>query len=141
MERSVVLIKPDGIKKKVIGDIISRFEKAGLELVGLKLVRLSDALLDIWYAHHKDKPFFPKLKLFMMQTPVVAMVWEGPKAVKIIREICGPTDSQKAPKGTIRGDFGKDIQENIVHASDSPQTAEKEVRLMFHRSELHSTTK
>lgn len=141
MERSVVLIKPDGIKKKVIGDIISRFEKVGLELVGLKLVRLSDALLDIWYAHHKDKPFFPKLKLFMMQTPVVAMVWEGPKAVKIIREICGPTDSQKAPKGTIRGDFGQDIQENIVHASDSPQTAEKEIRLMFHRSELHSTTK
>ncbi len=138
MERSVVLIKPDGIKKKVIGDVINRMEKAGLQLVGLKMVRLSDALLDIWYAHHKEKPFFPKLKLFMMQTPVVAMVWEGENAVSVIRRLCGPTDSQKAPKGTIRGDYGKDVQENIVHASDSQETAEKEIRLMFHRSELHT---
>lgn len=140
MERSVVLIKPDGMKKKVIGDVINRFERAGLQTVGLKMVKLSDALLDVWYAHHKEKPFFPRIKTYMMSTPVVAMVWEGENAVKIIRDLCGPTDSSKAPKGTIRGDLGKDIEQNVVHASDSKETAEKEIHLMFHRSELHSFT-
>lgn len=138
MERSVVLIKPDGMKKKVVGEVINRMEKANLNLVGLKLIRLSDALLDVWYAHHKEKPFFPKLKSFMMQTPVVAMLWEGENAVKIIRDLCGPTDSTKAPKGTIRGDFGESVQANIVHASDSPETAEKEASLIFQPEEIHS---
>lgn len=137
MERSVVLIKPDGMKKKVIGDIINRFERAGLQIVGLKMVKLSDALLDVWYAHHKDKPFFPRIKTYMMSTPVVAMVWEGENTVQIIRDLCGPTDSSKAPKGTIRGDLGKDIEQNVVHASDSKETAEKEISLMFQPSELH----
>lgn len=140
MERSVVLIKPDGMKKKVVGEVISRFEKAGLSLVGLKMLVLTNALLDIWYAHHKDKPFFPQLKAFMKQTPVIAMLWEGENVVAKIRELCGPTDSTKALKGTIRGDFGESIQENIVHASDSVETAEKEVGLMFLPDEIHSST-
>lgn len=134
----MVLIKPDGMKKKVVGEVINRIERAGLNLVGLKLIKLSDALLDVWYAHHKEKPFFPKLKAFMMQTPVVAMLWEGENAIKIIRELAGPTDSKKANKGTIRGDFGDSVQENIVHASDSPETAAKEAALMFHHDEIHS---
>lgn len=138
MERSIVLIKPDGIKKKLVGEVISRFGKAGLSLIGLKMLVLTDAFLDVWYAHHKDKPFFSQLKAFMMQTPVVAMLWEGENAVSKIRDLCGPTDSTKAPKGTIRGDYGNSIQENIVHASDSPETAEKEVKLMFQPSEIHS---
>lgn len=138
MEKSVVLVKPDGMRKKVVGEIINRMEKAGLTVIGLKMIRLSDALLDTWYAHHKDKPFFPRIKSYMMSTPVVAMIWQGENAIKIIRDLCGPTDSKKAAKGTIRGDFGKDIQENVIHASDSPQTAEKEVSLMFQPEEIHS---
>lgn len=138
MERSVVLIKPDGVRKKVVGEVISRFEKAGLTLVALKLFQLTDALLDTWYAHHKDKPFFPQLKIFMMQTPVVAMLWQGENAVSVIRELCGPTDSTKAAKGTIRGDFGDSIQENIVHASDSVETAEREANLLFQPTEIYS---
>lgn len=137
MEQSLVLIKPDGFKKKIVGEVINRIEKAGLNLVGLKMVRLSDAILDNWYAHHKDKPFFPQLKTFMMQTPVVAMLWQGNDVVKIIRDLCGPTDSVKAAKGTIRGDYGEDIQENIVHASDSVQTAYKEIKLLFLPEEIH----
>ncbi len=137
MEQSLVLIKPDGMKKKIIGDVINRFERAGLQVVGLKMVRLSDVLLDVWYAHHKNKPFFPKLKTFMMQTPVVAMLWQGNDAVKTIRDLCGPTNSVQAPKGTIRGDFGQDIQENIIHASDSVQTAVKEIKLLFLPEEIH----
>lgn len=137
MEQSVVLIKPDGMQKKIVGEVISRMEKKGLKIIGLKLIMLSDALLDVWYSHHKEKPFFPQLKSFMMQTPVVAMLWEGEKAVSIIRDLCGPTDSTKAPKGTIRGDFGETIQQNIVHASDSVLTAEKEAKLMFQPEEIH----
>ncbi len=137
MEKSVVLIKPDGMRKRVIGEVISRMEKAGLRVIGLKMLRLSDALLDIWYAHHKDKPFFSGTKSYMMSTPIVAMVWEGKNAIKIIRDLAGPTDSRKAPRGTIRGDLGKDIQENVIHASDSKETAEKEVSLMFQPEEIH----
>lgn len=137
MERSVVLIKPDGMKKKVIGEVINRMEKAGLKVVGLKMIKLSDALLDIWYAHHKQKPYFAGIKSYMMSTPVVAMVWEGDNAIKIIRDLAGPTDSTKAAKGTIRGDLGKDVQENVIHASDSKETAEKELSLMFQPEEIH----
>ena len=137
MERSIVLIKPDGMKKKVIGDVINRMEKAGLRVVGLKMLKLSDALLDVWYVHHKEKPYFKGIKSYMMSTPVVAMVWEGDNAIKIIRDLAGPTDSTKAVKGTIRGDLGKDIQENVIHASDSKESAEKELSLMFRPEELH----
>lgn len=139
MEKSIVLIKPDGMKKKVIGDVVNRMEKAGLRVIGLKMLRLSDALLDIWYAHHKEKPYFKGIKSYMMSTPVVAMVWEGENAIKIIRDLAGPTDSTKAPKGTIRGDLGKDIQENVIHASDSKESAEKELSLMFQPDEIHET--
>lgn len=137
MERSVVLIKPDGMKKRVIGEVTNRMEKAGLRVIGLKMLKLSDALLDVWYAHHKEKPYFAGIKAYMMSTPVVAFVWEGENAIKKIRDLAGPTDSTKAPKGTIRGDLGKDIQENVIHASDSKESADKEVSLMFQPEEIH----
>src|SRR3989344_1471473 len=131
MERNVVLIKPDAVKKGVIGKIITRLENEKFTLIAAKFLRMPEDLLDDWYAHHKDKPFFPELKGFMTSTPVMAMLWEGKNVVDRVREICGPTDSRKAAKGTIRGDFGHDIQSNAIHASEDIHVASKEVDLMF----------
>src|SRR3989344_7694876 len=105
MERSVVLIKPDGVQRGLIGEIIHRFERKGLQLVALKMISLSDVLLDEWYVHHKDKPFFSALKSYMKSYPVVAMLWEGPDAALTIRKMIGITKSREAEPGTIRGDF------------------------------------
>lgn len=137
MERTVILIKPDAVKKGVIGEIITRFEKEGFLLVAAKFLRLPDDLLDDWYGHHKEKPFFPELKSFMTSTPVMAMLWEGEKVVAKVRELCGPTDSTKAEKGSIRGDFGHDIQQNAIHASEDAYAASKEMDLMFLPHEIH----
>lgn len=131
MERTVVLIKPDAVKKGVIGEIITRLEKENFTLVAAKFLRIPDDLLDDWYAHHKDKPFFPELKAFMTSTPIMAMLWEGNEAVARVRRLCGPTDSRKAQKGTIRGDFGEDIQRNAIHASEDEHGANKEMDLIF----------
>lgn len=131
MEKTVILIKPDAVKKGVIGQIISRIEKAGFILVAAKFLRLPDDVVDLWYAHHKDKAFFPELKSFMTSTPVMAMLWEGENTVARVRDLCGPTDSKKAGKGTIRGDFGIDIQMNAIHASEDPDTAKREMDLIF----------
>ena len=131
MERTIVLIKPDAVKKGVIGEIITRLERTGFTLVAAKFLKIPDDLLDDWYAHHKDKPFFPELKSFMTSTPIMAMLWEGEKAVSRVRELCGPTDSKKAAKGTIRGDFGEDIQMNAIHASEDEHAANKEMDLIF----------
>lgn len=136
MEKTVVLIKPDGMKKKLVGTIIDRFEKAGMEIAGLKLIRLTQEVLDLWYSHHKDKPFFKELSGFMQETPVVVVVLACENCVNRVRELIGPTDSQKAAKGTIRGDFGESVQKNIVHASDSPQRAEFEISLLFKPEEI-----
>ncbi|OGG15850.1 nucleoside-diphosphate kinase [Candidatus Gottesmanbacteria bacterium RIFCSPHIGHO2_02_FULL_39_14] len=131
MERTVVLIKPDAVKKGVIGKIITRFEEEGFTLIAAKFLRLPDDLLDDWYAHHKDKSFFPELKSFMTSTPVMAMIWEGKNVIERFRVLCGPTDSRKAPKGTIRGDYGRDVQANAIHASEDEHAANKEMDLMF----------
>ncbi len=131
IEKTVVLIKPDGMQKHVVGAIIDRFERAGLEIKNLKLVQLTQEILDVWYAHHKDKPFFPELSAQMMSTPVVAMVLEGEGAVEKVFAICGPTDPAEAPAGTIRKDYGVDKPHNVVHRSDSVEAAEKEIGLLF----------
>ncbi len=136
MEKTVVLIKPDGMKKKIVGQIIDRFEREGLELVGLKMVHLTQELLDTWYSHHRDKPFFSELSAFMMETPVVAIILQGKQAVDKVREIIGPTDSSKASKGTVRGDFGEGVQRNVVHASDSVGRAQFEIGLLFKKEEI-----
>ena len=138
MEKTVVLIKPDGMEKKIVGQIIDYFERAGLELIGLKLVNLTQEVLDTWYAHHKDKPFFKDLSMFMKSSPVVAMVFMGENAVDRVRKIVGPTDSHKAPKGTVRGNHGDNIQKNVVHASDAAERAKFEISLLFKPEELFS---
>ncbi len=136
-ERTVVLIKPDGIKKHIIGKIIDRFETAGLTVAALKMVRLTQGILDIWYAHHKDKPFFPSLSAQMMSTPVVAFILEGEGSIQKVFDICGPTDPAQAPPGTIRKDFGVDKPHNVVHRSDSAEAAQKEIGLLFTKEELY----
>jgi nucleoside-diphosphate kinase len=136
-ERTVVLIKPDGVAKRIIGKIIDRFETAGLRVVALKMVRLTQAILDVWYAHHKDKPFFPSLSQQMMSTPVVAFVLEGDGAIQKAFDICGPTDPADAAPGTIRKDFGTDKPHNVVHRSDSAEAAQKEIGLLFTPEELY----
>src|SRR3989344_1625074 len=138
LERTVVLIKPDGFAKKVVGQVIDRFERAGLNLVALKMVRLTQEILDEWYAHHKDKPFFPDLCKQMMSCPVVAIVLEGDGAIQKVFDICGPTDPAEAPPGTIRKDFGVDKPHNVVHRSDSVEAAQKEIELLFSSQEIFS---
>lgn len=135
-ERTVVLIKPDGMQKHVVGQVIDRFERAGLHLVALKMIRLTEAILNIWYAHHADKPFFPQLVSDMMATPVVAMVWEGEGAIQKVFDICGVTDPALAAPGTIRKDFGESKPKNVVHRSDSAEAAAKEIGLLFSPQEL-----
>jgi nucleoside-diphosphate kinase len=136
IEKTVVLIKPDGFEKKVVGQVIDRFERAGLSLVGLKLVQLTKPLLETWYAHHKDKPFFPSLCDQMMATPVVAMILTGEGAIQKVFDICGPTDPAEAKPGTIRKDFGVDKPHNVVHRSDSTEAAAKEIGLLFDKTEM-----
>jgi len=136
IEKTVVLIKPDGMEKHVVGQIIDRFERAGLTLTGLKMVQLTQAILDVWYAHHKDKPFFPSLSAQMMATPIVAMILSGEGAIQKVFDICGVTDPLEAAAGTIRKDFGVDKPHNVVHRSDSTEAAEKEIGLLFTKEEI-----
>lgn len=136
-ERTVVLIKPDGTQQHIIGEIISRFEKAGIKLAALKMVQLTQEILDVWYAHHKDKPFFPEFSQQMMSCPVVAMVLEGEGVIQKVFRISGPTDPAEAAPGTIRRDFGVDKPHNVVHRSDSAEAAEKEIGLLFTPEELY----
>ncbi len=136
MEQTVVLIKPDGVTKRVVGQVIDRFERAGLDIVALKMTRLTEEILMIWYAHHADKPFFPQLVKDMMATPVVAMVVNGEGAIQKVFDICGMTDPAEAAPGTIRKDFGESKPKNVVHRSDSVEAAKKEIGLLFTPEEL-----
>ena len=141
MEHSIVLVKPDGVQRGLIGEIIHRFERKGLKLVGIKMISLDDAILDEWYAHHKDKPFFGGLKDYMKSYPVVAMLWEGKSAVSTIRKMTGVTLARAAEPGTIRGDFAMSQQYNLIHASESVEIAKKEEKLIFSESEVFSWQK
>ena len=136
MQRSVVLVKPDGLQRGLVGEIVARFERKGLKLVGLKMLVMNDEVLDEWYAHHKDKGFFNDLKGFMKSTPVVAMVWEGIEAIAAVRKLCGVTVGREAEGGSIRGDFAMSTQMNLIHASDGEETARREVKLLFEEAEL-----
>lgn len=136
MQQTAVLIKPDAFQRGLIGEIMQRFERKGLKIVGLKMMTLTDDILDEWYEHHKDKSFFSDLKSFMMWTPIVAMVWEGQEAISAVRKIVGTTKGYEAEAGSIRGDFGMSGQQNLIHASDSPESAKKEVGLLFNKKEL-----
>ena len=136
MERTLILIKPDAIQRGLIGRILTRFEEKGLKITGIKFLKLTDELLNEHYSHLADKPFFGGTKRFMQQTPVVALCLEGLDAVETVRTLCGVTKARAAAPGTIRGDFGMSIQANLVHASDSLETAGKEVARFFSDSEL-----
>ena len=136
MERTLILCKPDCIEKNLSGEVLSRLEKAGLQLVAAKSMRLTPALLAEHYAHIKDRPFFPEIVEFMSSLPVLALILKGDNAVARVRELLGPTDSRKAAPGTIRGDLGTDTMRNIAHASDSVENAEIEVRRFFRPDEI-----
>src|SRR5713101_5927455 len=136
MERTLILIKPDAIQRALIGKIISRFEEKGLKLIGIKFMKLSDALLNEHYSHLADKPFFAGTRRFMQLTPVIAICLEGLDCVETVRRLCGITKSREAAPGTIRGDWAMSIQANLVHASDSIETANKEVDRFFSNDEL-----
>lgn len=141
MERSVVLVKPDGLQRGLVGEIIHRFERKGLKLAAIKMISLEDAILDEWYTHHKDKPFFSGLKNYMKSYPVVAMLWEGSEIVVAIRKLIGITKAREAEPGTIRGDFAMSQQYNLIHASETVETAKKEEQLIFAPEEIFSWEK
>lgn len=140
MQQSTILIKPDGIQRGLLGEIIARFERKGLKLVGIKMIRLTDPILDSWYGHHKEKPFFPRLKTYMQSAPVVAMLWEGIDAVDTVRKLCGVTLGRAAEAGSIRGDYSMSQQLNLIHASDSAENAVKEKALLFGEGEVFEWT-
>jgi nucleoside-diphosphate kinase len=136
MERSLVLIKPDAMQRCLAGTIIGRLQGEGLKLVALKMLHIDKALAERHYAIHRDKPFFKDLVDYITSTPIVAAVFEGQGAVELIRNIMGATDPAKATPGTIRKDFGLDIQRNATHASDSVENAEKEIDIFFSKNEI-----
>ena len=136
MERSLVLIKPDAMERGLAGTIISRLESHGLILVAIRMLHLDKELAERHYAIHKEKPFFKGLVDYITSAPIIASVFTGENAIAAIREIMGPTDPAKAEPGTIRGDFGVDIEHNSIHGSDSLGTAEQEIRLFFRDDEI-----
>lgn len=131
MERTFVAIKPDGVQRGLIGDVISRLERRGLKLVAIRLMQVDEDLAGRHYAEHVDRPFFGSLVSFITSGPIVAMIWEANNAVALARQTMGATNPGEASPGTIRGDFGVDIGRNIVHGSDSPESAEREIGLFF----------
>jgi nucleoside-diphosphate kinase len=135
-EKSLIIIKPDAIQRNLAGEVISRLEKKGLKIIGIKMISIEDALLDEHYAHIKDKPFFPGIRDFMKSCPVIVMAVEGINAVSALRLIVGPTKAWEAGAGTIRGDFSLSTQSNIVHASDSVEAGETEVKRFFGKDEI-----
>lgn len=136
MERSLVLIKPDAIQRGLAGVIISSLERRGLKIVAMKMLQMDRTLAQQHYAIHRDKPFFNDLVEFITSNPIVATVFEGEKAVEAIRQTMGATDPAKASPGSVRGDYGLDIQQNLVHGSDSAENAEKEISLFFSPEEI-----
>ena len=138
MEESLVLLKPDCLEGRKCGEVLKRFEEAGFEGYGVKMMRLSDEILQEHYAHLTDLPFFPEIQGFMQSSPVVAIALRGENAIAHIREMVGPTDSTVADKGTIRGDFGQDKMQNVVHASDSLENGQAELKRFFADGELFS---
>ena len=136
-ERTLVLVKPDGVQRLLVGRILARYEERGLKLVGLKLVQVDRALAEAHYAVHREKPFFTGLVDFITSAPLVAAALEGPNAIAIVRAMNGATRPNEAAPGTIRGDFALETAQNIVHASDSPESAAAELALWFASGELH----
>lgn len=140
-EKTLVLVKPDAIQRGLIGEIVGRFEKKGLKLVGMKMMGLDDELLTRHYSHLADKPFFPSLTKFMKSSPVIALCLEGLEVVNAVRGLCGITKAREAEAGSIRGDLAMSVSCNVVHASDSVENAQKEVSNFFKEDEIHDYKK
>jgi len=136
MERTLILIKPDGVQRGLMGEVIGRFERRGLKLAGMKFIQMSRDLAERHYAVHKGRPFYADLVNYITSGPVVAMAWEGKDAIKAARNTIGATNPAEANAGTIRGDMGMEIGRNLVHGSDSPENGVKEVNLFFSEEEL-----
>lgn len=140
-EKVLIIMKPDAIQRNLVGEVIGRFERKGLKINGMKMMKLEDAILESHYAHIKDKPFFAGIKTYMQSSPVVVMALSGIGAVDAVRIIVGPTKAYEAPGGTIRGDLAMSIQSNVVHASDTVENGIKEVERFFKEEELFSYPK
>jgi nucleoside-diphosphate kinase len=136
IQKTFLMVKPDGVQRSIIGEVISRFEKKGFQLVGAKLMHISQELAETHYGEHKEKPFFGELVKFITSGPVFAMVWEGENVISVSRQMMGKTNPQEALPGTIRGDYGLIVDKNIIHGSDSPESAEREISLFFESEEL-----
>jgi len=136
MQRTLILFKPDAVQRRLAGKLLSRLEDKGLKIVGLKMLKVTKELSAKHYAEHVSKPFYPLLEEFITSGPVIALVAEGPKAVQVVRTMMGPTNGAEAAPGTIRGDFGISRQMNLMHGSDSPEAAEKEIAVYFKPEEL-----
>ena len=136
MQKTFVIYKPDCMEKRHVGSVLARFEAAGFDVIGCKMSRLAPALLREHYAHVADKPFYPEIENFMASRPVIMMALQGKDIVQRVRDLLGPTDSRKAAKGTIRGDFGTEMMKNVVHASDSDENAKAELARFFKPEEL-----
>jgi nucleoside-diphosphate kinase len=141
MERTLIIVKPDGVQRSLVGDVISRFERRGLRIAGLKLMQITREIAEEHYAEHKGKGFFEGTVQFMTSAPVVVLCLEGPNAIAAARQTMGATRPPEAAPGTIRADLGLDVSRNIVHGSDSPVTAAREVALYFKAEELISYTR
>ncbi|SFJ58054.1 nucleoside-diphosphate kinase [Thermoflavimicrobium dichotomicum] len=141
MEKTFIMVKPDGVQRGLIGEIVSRFEKKGYQLVAAKLMTVSKELAEKHYAEHKDKPFFGELVDFITSGPVFAMVWAGNNVIATARQMMGKTNPADALPGTIRGDYGISVGMNIIHGSDSPESAEREIALWFNEEDLNNYEK
>jgi len=135
-EKSLIIFKPDALQRNLLGEIIHRFERKGLKIIGLKMMQLEDVLIEEHYHHHKDKPFFDSIKRYIKSSPVVVMALSGINTVSAVRLIVGPTKGYEADAGSIRGDFSMSVQTNIVHASESKEIAEAEIARFFRPEEL-----
>jgi nucleoside-diphosphate kinase len=138
MEKTLIIFKPDCMEKRHVGNVLDRFEKAGFSVAGCKMIQLNSKILREHYAHVAHLPFYPEIEKFMSSRPVIVMALTGPAVVGRVRELLGPTDSRKAPKGTIRGDFGTEMMRNVVHASDSVENAKIELARFFAPAEIFS---
>lgn len=141
MEKTFLMVKPDGVQRNLVGEIVNRFERKGFKLVGAKLMQISEDLASEHYGEHKERPFFGELVEFITSGPVFAMVWEGENVISAAREMMGKTNPAEALPGTVRGDFGVTVGKNIIHGSDSPESAEREINLFFNQNELVSYSK
>ena len=141
IEKTLIIVKPDAVNRALVGEIVGRFERKGLKIIGMKMLHIHDELLEDHYSHLKDKPFFPSIKNYIQYSPTIVMVLEGLSAVTVVRNLAGETHGAKALPGTIRGDLSMSMQSNVVHASDSIESAKAEIERFFKEDELFSYTR